>query len=128
MPITFTIDAAAQRVFARVEGTFDITDIRRVLLNVAGSEELRDGFTVLSDHTTVERAISPDQLFGLVRTLETRAERFRGVRWAVVVNRPSSYGMMRMMAAQADMAVGMQVGVFMDQDAAAAWLAEGADG
>jgi hypothetical protein len=122
MPITYSVDVERARVHAVVEGEFTLENIVAVLQDVVTHGSLRDGFTVLSDPTRVQRPLSSTQLLGLVGLLERYEERFRTVRWAIVSTRPASYGMMRVLAARAELALGMEVRIFFDARSASKWL------
>jgi hypothetical protein len=126
MPIRWSVDPERARALATVEGEFTSDDISAVIRGVAASA-LPAGFTVLSDHTGVERPITQTQVIGLASLLEELPERFAGVRWAIVSNRPTSYPMMRVLAARAELVVGMEVRVFFDLRRAVEWL-DGAEG
>jgi hypothetical protein len=108
-----------------VEGEFTFAEISSTIRAIATAPELPDAFTALSDHTRVVRPITSAQLVGLVSIMEEFPGRFANVRWAVVSTRPASYGMMRVLAARADLALGMRVRVFFDVHRATRWLDQG---
>jgi hypothetical protein len=124
MPITYVIDPERGRLDMAVEGEFTSEEMCSVMRAIIASSSLPDGFTALSDHTGVRRAISASQLIALVAIMEQSPERFASARWAIVSTRPASYGMMRVLAARAHLALGMRVGIFFDARRAAEWLDE----
>jgi hypothetical protein len=75
----------------------------------------------------VERALTSSQLLALVTLMEAHPERFTGARWAMVSTRPASYGMMRVLAARAQLVLGMRVRIFHDVLRAQQWLDAGAE-
>ena len=105
-----------------IDGSFTGAEMLSIMREIATTSELPDGFTALSDHSRVERPISPSQVVELVAIMEQFAPRFTGTRWAVVSTRPASYGMMRVLAARVPLAVPMQVRIFFDAQRAAQWL------
>jgi hypothetical protein len=122
MPIRYSIDRALGRLYMTVEGSFTGADVVSVLREIATTPELPDGFSALSDHSRVERPITPWQIVELVELIERFSPRFTGTRWAVVSTRPASYGMMRVLAARVPLAVSMQVKIFFDVARATRWL------
>jgi hypothetical protein len=110
-----------------VEGEFTFEEISSIIREIATHPELPDDFTALSDHTRVTRPITPAQLVGLVSIMEEFPGRFANARWAVVSTRPASYGMMRLLVARSDLALGMKARVFFDVQRATKWLDRGAE-
>lgn len=105
-----------------IEGSMTSLEMTSTMREIATTPELPDGFTALSDHSRVERSISPSQIVELVAMMERYAPRFTGSRWAIVSTRPASYGMMRVLAARVPLAVSMQVKIFFDVRRATRWL------
>ena len=105
-----------------IEGSFTDVEMSSVVREIATASELPTGFTMLSDHSRVERPIRPSQVVELVALMEQFADRFKGARWAIVSTRPASYGMMRVLAARVPLAIPMQVKIFFDVDRASQWL------
>ena len=122
MAITYRIDAERGRLHMMVAGEFTASEIAIVLREVASSPELPDGFTAISDHSRVTRALTASQLLLVVSIMEEFPGRFAGVRWAVVSPRPAAYGMLRVLAARAQLALGMGVQIFFDTQRATEWL------
>jgi hypothetical protein len=58
----------------------------------------------------------------MVDFMRESRERFQGMRWAVVTQRPSSYAMMGLVRALADLRLQMEVRLFTRVAEAAAWL------
>ena len=125
MPIDYTIDPGRGRLYLTIAGEFTTEEIVSVTRAFIESPELPEGFSALSDHTRVTRPLSSSQLLALVSLMEQHAQRFAGVRWAIVSTRPSSYGMMRVLAARAQLALGMRVRIFFDMQRATHWLDSG---
>jgi hypothetical protein len=105
-----------------IEGSFSGAEMGSVMREIGTTPELPDGFTALSDHSRVERPISPSQVVELVGLMEQFSQRFTGSRWAIISTRPASYGMMRVLAARVPLAVTMQVEIFFDARRAEQWL------
>ena len=120
--ITFSIDPARGRVQMTIGTEFTTEDVISAMRAVIHSPALPDGFTAVSDHTGVQRPLNQSQLFELVSLMEQHAHRFAGGRWAIISTRPASYGMMRLLAARAQLALRMRVRIFFDVQRAAQWL------
>jgi hypothetical protein len=127
MPISYSVDVARGRLHMTIEGEFTSAEISSTIREIVRHPDLPDDFTALSDHTRVTRPINQAQLVGLVSIMEEFPGRFAKVRWAIVSTRPASYGMMRVLAARADLALGMQVRIFFDVQRATKWLDRGAE-
>ena len=122
MAITFSIDAERGRLHLSVGGDFTTEEMLSAMRAVIESPLLPDAFTAISDHTRVERPVTSSQLVELVTLMEAHAERFARARWAIVSTRPASYGMMRVLAARAQLVLGMRVRIFFDVQRATQWL------
>ena len=127
MGITFSMDPERGRVHMVIGGEFTSDEMLSTVRAVIASPALPDAFTVLSDHTRVERPLTSSQLVELVALMEEHAQRFAGVRWAIVSTRPASYGMMRVLAARAQLVLRMRVRIFFDVQRATQWLDAGAE-
>jgi len=122
MAITYSIDAALGRLHMIVGAEFTTEEVISAMRGIIDNPALPDGFTAISDHTRVQRPVSSSQVVELVALMEQHGHRFAGVRWAIVSTRPASYGMMRVLAARAQLALGMSVAVFFDVPRAEEWL------
>jgi hypothetical protein len=122
MGISFSIDPERGRLHLEIEGEFTTEEMVAVTRAFIESPDLPDGFTALSDHTQVARPLTSSQLLALVTVMEEHPKRFAEVRWAMVSTRPSSYGMMRVLAARAQLVLKMRVRIFFDVERATQWL------
>lgn len=122
MPITFAVDGEKRRVHVTVTGTFSLHDIIDTLKGVLAMPEFGPEFQVLSDHRGVERPASVQDVEDMLAFMRASRDRFQGVRWAVVTQRPSSYAIMGLVSTLADLRVQMQVRVFTRMHEAEQWL------
>ena len=127
MGITFSIDPERGRLHMTIGAEFTTEEVTSAMRAVIDSPALPDGFTAISDHTRVQRPLNQSQLFQLVSLMERNAHRFEGARWAIVSTRPASYGIMRVLAARAQLALRMRVRIFFDVQRATNWLETGSD-
>ena len=119
MPITHELDRERRLVRAVVRGDFTADDMLRTVSDAARAAG-EPGWNVLSDHREIGEPATREQLEQLVGHLAVQRRWFHGSRWAVVVARPASYGMMRMLQVLAER-VPMTVRVFVDADRAERW-------
>jgi hypothetical protein len=122
MPINYTIDPLRQRVDAVLVGAVSIQEAIDVFGTLVRAPELRPGFVILSDHRRLDRPFSPEEVHRLTEWMESHASVLHPTRWAAVVARPTSFGLMRMLSARAKLTAGIDVDVFLDLHAAEAWL------
>jgi hypothetical protein len=122
MAINFTLDEEKRRVHFIVEGTFTLHDILNAIRSVLALPEFGPDFQVLSDHRGVERPATVQDVEDMLAFMRAWRERFHGMRWAVVTQRPSSYAIMGLVSTLADLQVQMEVRVFTRLDEATAWL------
>lgn len=122
MPITYTIDPLRQRVDAVLDGEVSIQEAIDVFGALVHAPELRPGFVILSDHRRLDRPFSPEEVHRLTDWMESHASVLHPTRWAAVVARPTSFGLMRMLSARAKLTAGIDVEVFLDLHAADTWL------
>lgn len=122
MPITYTLDAEKRRVHFTISGTFTLHDILDSLKSVLAMPEFGPDFQVLSDHRGVERPATVQDVEDMLAFMRVSRERFRGMRWAIVTHRPTSYAVMGMLSTLADLHVEMDVRVFTRVDDATRWL------
>lgn len=122
MPISYIIDPLRQRVDVVLDGEVSIRDAIAAFDTLVRAPELRPGFDVLSDHRRLGRPFSTEEVHRLTDWMEEHASILHPTRWAAVVSRPTSFGLMRMLAARAKLTAGIDVGVFLDLHSADAWL------
>jgi len=122
MPITYTIDPLRQRVDAMLEGEVSVEDAIAVFTEVLAAPRLRRGFIILSNHRRLARPFSTEEIHRITDWMEEQGPALRPIRWAAVVSRPTSFGLMRMLGARAKLIAGIDVGVFLDLGEAEAWL------
>jgi hypothetical protein len=123
MPISYTVDPLRQRVDAQVEGEVSAEDAMRAFEAILREPDLRSGFVILSDHRRLGRNFSTDDIHRLTEWMEQHESSLHPTRWAAVVSRPTSFGLMRMLGARAKLTAGVEVGVFIATEEAEAWLA-----
>lgn len=82
------------------------------------------GYHVLSDHREIGEPATRDQVETLVEHIADLRQYFACARWAVIVSKPASFGMMRMLSVMAER-VPMEVRVFADADRAEWWARSG---
>jgi hypothetical protein len=125
VPITYVLDRDAHLVHATVRGDFTVDEM---LSSVTGAATAAGeaGYNVVSDHREIGEPITRVQLEQLVDHLAALRSYFAGARWAVVVSKPASFGMMRMFEVLAER-VPMTVRVFVDADRAQRWARGASD-
>jgi len=82
-----------------VSGTFTLQEILDVVNSAVSDPQYEPGFNILSDHRRIEKAITTDQLKRTTKHLIGLSNSLSGAKWAVVVSKDVSYGMMNMMSA-----------------------------
>lgn len=122
MAISYEIDGLRQRVTMVLEGDLALEDAARVAAAILSDPRLGPEFTVLSDHRNVNRPMSSADLGRATDLLEAHRERLHGVRWAAVATRPLVFGVLRMLAAQIQLQVGIEMKIFTDGEEAELWL------
>ena len=110
---------------AAVQGDFTADDMLRTVSDAA-REAGEPGWNVLSDHREIGEPATREQLEQLVGHLTVLRRYFQGARWAVIVARPASYGMMRMLQVLAER-VPVTVRIFVDAARAERWALGAAD-
>ena len=123
MPISYRLDRPARLIRSTVEGDFSAAEMLSCV-SEAVHEAGEPGFNIVSDHRLIGEPATRDQVELLVDHLTTLQRFVRGSRWAVIVAKPASFGMMRMFAVLAER-VPLQVRVFMDAAEAEAWARTG---
>ena len=105
-----------------MDGEVTVADLLDGVTTAVSDPRFERGFDVFSDHTEIEKVISPAQVHSLVDHLQKASASLAGARWAIVTVKPASYGMMRMLAVYAER-VPMEIRVFLSHDEAEQWLA-----
>jgi len=121
MPIKLWIERDLRRIRADLSGVVSISEMLEAINASVEDPDYEAGFDVLSDHTGIDQPISTENVHHLVKHLQALTEHFEGTRWAIVTEKPASYGMMRMLSVFARR-VPMNVRVFRSIAAAEAWL------
>ncbi len=121
MTIAITVLAERRRILAEVVGEFSLAEVLAVIDGALADPSFEPGFDILSDHSAVSRAITTQQLEGMVAHLTSLSTSLAGARWAIVTTKPASYGMMRMFSVYAKR-IPIEVRIFADLTAAEQWL------
>jgi hypothetical protein len=124
MAISLSVDHDRRRVLFRVAGVLDTEEMLGALREAFAAVPDHTAYDVLSDHTALSTAATPEQIGAILGELDSPANPFRGGRTAIVVSRPASFGMMRMLGTRAA-PLGMNVQVFWARDEAERWLDDG---
>lgn len=120
MPISHVVDTERRLLTFAVTGTLSTAEMLAAVDEaVAGVGAGR--YRVLSDHRGLDTPSTTPQLEALVGHLLKYRAIFAGSRWAVVVVKPASFGMMRMLSVLAER-IPMKVEVFTDPASAMSWL------
>jgi hypothetical protein len=125
VPISYTLDREARLIRAAVRGDFTVQDMF-ACVSGAAREAGEPGYNVVSDHREIGEPATRGQIEELVQYLAGLRDYFGGARWAVMVSKQASFGMMRMLGVMAER-VPMDVRVFFDADHAERWARRGED-
>ena len=125
MPITYQLDHDARLIRATVRGDFTANEML-ACVSGAATEAGEPGWNILSDHREIGEPATRGQVEILVEQLASLRRFFAEARWAVIVSKPASFGMMRMLSAMAER-VPMEVRVFKDAEHAEWWVRTGVD-
>ena len=120
MPVAYRIDTPRRLIRAKIEGNLTAADML-LCVNEIAPELGRNKFDMLSDHREIATPATREQLEMLVARLSTMRATLAGMNWAVVVGKPSSYGMMRMLRVLAQR-VPIRVEIFESVSEAEIWL------
>lgn len=123
MPISYRIDRPARLIRSTVEGTWTAAEMLSCV-GTAVHEAGEPGFNIISDHRLIGEPATREQVELLVDHLTDLRRYVRDARWAVIVAKPASFGMMRMFSVLAER-VPLTVRVFMDAAEAEAWARTG---
>ncbi len=125
MPITHRIDRSLGIVYVDVRGSPTTAEMCDAIDRVVADADFEAGFGILSDHRGLDSPATTDQVHALLTHITALKSAFGSLRWAVVVKRAASFGMMRMMSVLAE-EIPAQVEVFRSVEEARSWLREGA--
>lgn len=120
MPIVVDVDPRRLLIRMELSGTLTVDEMVVAVDEVIALDASRD-CSLLSDHRSLVVPAATAQLHALVSHMIKRRADLGGKRWAIVVERPVSYGMMRMLGVLAEQ-VPVVVEVFKDPAAAERWL------
>ena len=120
MPIEYTIDLSRRLIRATIVGNFT-TEEALACVGGAVAEVGEKGFNILSDHREIGTPATREQLEAMIGKLSALRSTVAGANWAVVVGKPSSYGMMRMLRVLAQR-VPIRVEIFESMEEAESWL------
>jgi hypothetical protein len=126
MPIRCWIEKEKNRVRAEVTGVFSLEEMLEAINGAVNDPLYKPGFDILSDHRKIERAVTTDQVKRTTKHLIGLSNALSGARWAAVVSKDVSYGMINMMSAYLKR-VPMELRPFYTEEEAEEWLAERKD-
>jgi hypothetical protein len=120
MTITHRIDPERRRLIFAVSGTITTEEMLAAVDRAVPAGDTRR-YNVLSDHRALVTPATTAQIEALVGHLMRYKAVFGGMRWAIVVGQPASFGMMRMLSVLAER-IPIEVEVFTDLAKAERWL------
>lgn len=123
MPVALTVDHDSRLIRIAIHGDFTSAEMVEIVLRSAAAVR-GPGYNILSDNRDIGTPATRAQMEQLATLLTGMREKFAGARWAVVVSRPASFGMMRMLAVFLE-AIPITLEIFRDTEAAERWLREG---
>ena len=123
MPATYYVDHAARLARFTVVGDLTAEEMVQAIRSAAAEIE-RPGYHILSDHREIGEPATRPQLDAVVETLQDLGRSFAHSRGAVVVSKPGSYGMMRVLMVLAER-VPLTVRIFRDFETAEHWAITG---
>jgi hypothetical protein len=125
VPITYHVDRETRLVRGVVRGDFTVDEML-TCVSAAAIDAGEPGYHVVSDHREIGEPATREQVESLVEHIAALHRYYAGARWAVIVSRPASFGMMRMLESMAER-VPMEVRVFKDADDAEWWARSGTE-
>lgn len=123
MPISDWIDRPARRIDSTVDGDFSAAEMLSCV-TMAVHEANAPGFNVVSDRRLIGEPATRQQVELLVEHLTDLRRCVRESRWAVIVSKPASSGMIRMLSVLAER-IPPTVRVFTDAEEAETWARMG---
>lgn len=121
MPTEIQIDAERSRIIVEIKGISDVGEVLRAIEQASQDPDFRPGFDVLSDHSQETTPLLSLDAKDVVEHVAEQATIWGGVRWAIVSERSSPSGMLRMIATLARH-VPMESEIFGTREEAMAWL------
>lgn len=121
MPIRAEIDEQHALLKFEIVGDWTTEEMEQVTLEGVRGIAGREAYDALCDLTRTGRASTPAEIRRLVEILTEEGSALRGRRAAMVVGNPTSYGMMRMLAAHAE-PIGIEVKIFSNVEEAMKFL------
>lgn len=121
MPITHRIESDSSIVYVDVTGSPSTAEMCEAIDRVVADPDFQAGFGLLSDHRRLDVPATTDQVHAILGRLTEHKSAFGTIRWAIVVDRTASFGMMRMLSVLAE-EVPARVEVFRSVDEAKSWL------
>jgi len=122
MPIAYWIEKDKCRVRAEVSGSIIARDIVDTIHGALTHPDYKPGFNILSDHTKIDEVITTTQVLQTSANLHEFSKYVVGSKWAVVVSKKASFGMMNMLSVYLE-SVPMQLRAFYSFNEAEEWLA-----
>lgn len=123
MPISYHVDHTSRLVRSTVAGDCTVEEMVQTI-RAAAAEAGRPGYHIVSDHREIGEPATRPQLEAVVGTLQVLQMVFAYARWAVVVSKPASYGMMRVLMVLGER-VPITVRIFWDLEDAERWAISG---
>jgi hypothetical protein len=123
MPIRIWIEPEKELIRAEAVGDLSAAEMIAAVNAAVEDPAFRPGFSILSDHRHIGKALTPEQASELVGHLSRLTRYFAGVRWAVVSTKTASVGMMRLLSVHLEQ-VPLTLEVFSSMNEAERWLAE----
>lgn len=120
MPITHHIDNREGIIFTKVAGNFTLKDIINAIDAAVSDPDFRPGLDVLSDHRAIGEPATTQQMESMAAYLEGLPA-LASAKWAMVVSKTASYGMMRMLSVLVQN-VPIEMQVFWDMEEALKWI------
>lgn len=124
MPITHRIDRDSGIVYVDVEGSPTTAEMCGAIDRVVTDPDFKVGFGILSDHRGLDSPATTQQVRAILAHISKRKSDFGSIRWAIVVEKAASFGMMRMLSVHAE-EIPARVEVFRKVEEASSWLTEG---
>ena len=122
MPVDIAIDQSRDVIRATLTGLAGTDEVFAAFTKAYARPEYHRGMAALVDARDYPHQNSIEDVRRIADFLTRRPETAGGVRLAVVVSRPVSYGMMRQLQAYLD-ASPLKVSIFYDLEEAERWLA-----
>ncbi len=122
MTVSCQIDPEARLVRIAIIGDFTVAEMVATVMESAKAAE--PGYNIVSDHREIGTPATRNQMEHLAMLLANLRSTFAGARWAVIVSKAASFGMMRMLAVLLESA-DIRLEVFHDAETAERWARDG---